>query len=209
MKPIRLPTVRVVAERDQGAEVAVDEGLQRRPLSRRRIWPQHVARLLVRGLGARRQRAVVAVGQRGRRSRRWRRCRGRGWSAGWASTTSWLERLASSPSRSASTSGPLTPAAQTTSSDGTKPPSASWTPSAVTSVTRAPVRTSTPSSRSRRGGGGGEALGQGRQDARGGLDQGDRDVLVGVDPVEAVGDDARGRCGAARPRARCRWRRRR
>ena len=41
-------------------------------------------------------------------------------------------------------------------------------------------------------GGVGEALGQGGQDAVGGLDQGDRDVLLGVDPVEAVGDHGAG-----------------
>ena len=102
-------------------------------------------------------------------------------------TTSWLLRLTSSPSRSASTSGPRTPAAQTTSSEGMKSPLASRTPSALTSVTRAFTRTSMPRPCSRRKVVVGEPRRQAGQDAVRGLDQGDLDVLVRVDPVEPVG----------------------
>ena len=87
-------------------------------------------------------------------------------------------------------------------------PSASRMPSSITSATRAPVRTSTPrlTSRSRvaseiRGGSAGRILSRG-------FDQHDADVVLGIDLVEAVGDDlARcvvqfgGEFGAGRARA--------
>ena len=110
--------------------------------------PKQVRRLLVRGLRARRHRALLARGDQ--------ICaianredvlvagglQGRG--------DDQLARAADSrPSRLFTTSGPRTPAAQTTSSDGMNPPSASCTPSACTSVTRAFTRMSTPRSLSR------------------------------------------------------------
>ena len=82
----------------------------------------------------------------------------------------------------------LTPAAHTTSSEAMKEPSASSSPSAVTSFTLAPVRTSTPISSSNRwvaldmrSGNPGRMRG-----AR--LDQDDADISLRVDAVEPVGD---------------------
>jgi hypothetical protein len=65
-------------------------------------------------------------------------------------TTSWLMRLTSNPSSSRNTAGVFTPAAHTISSEVMKLRSASLGPSAVASVTLAPVRTSTLISSSRR-----------------------------------------------------------
>ena len=71
-----------------------------------------------------------------------------------------------------------------------KSPPARWTPSGPTSVTRAPVRISTPSSRSSRSVASDSRLRQRRNEAIGRLDQRDLDVLVGIDLVEPERDDA-------------------
>ena len=103
-------------------------------------------------------------------------------------TTSWLIRLVSSPSRSFRKSGAFTPADQTTSSEGMNSPLASTTPSARTSATRAPVRTSTPMRAQQVQRGVGNPLRQRRQDAGRRLDQHDVDVARRVDAVHAVGE---------------------
>ena len=55
----------------------------------------------------------------------------------------------------------------------------------------------------------GQALGQLRQDARRGLDQVDLDVHVGIDAVEAVGDELARRLVQLGRKLGARWRRRR
>ena len=103
-------------------------------------------------------------------------------------TTSWFVRLTSSPSRLREHVGPLTPAAQTTSSDGIEIAVGSLTPSSLTSTTRGRPGFHVEPAQDV-GGRLGDALGQSGQDAVRRLDQRDLDVLVGVDLVEAEGDE--------------------
>ena len=105
-------------------------------------------------------------------------------------TTSWLMRLVSRPPMSLSTSGALTPADQTTSSAAMTVPSGEHD-AVGADLGDAGAGADVDVERVQEFGGRlGDALGQGGEDARGGLDEDDADVAGGVDLVEAVGDDS-------------------
>jgi hypothetical protein len=96
--------------------------------------------------------------------------------------------LASKPSRFLSTSGPRTPAALTTSSEGMKSP-----PATKDSVGphlgypgTGPNLDAELAKQTRRDG---QSRRQCRHDPVGGLDQCDLDIFVGINSVESAGDD--------------------
>ena len=148
----------------------------------------------MRRLGARRHRRRHRPGAGTRRSRPWRRCRHRASSAASASPSSWLSAVDLEPVELAQHLRPLDAGAPHHQLRGRRTRRRSArTPSARTSLTRAPVRTSTPSFFSSASVASDTRAGSaGRMRSAASMRM-MRMSLLGIDAVEAEGDDlARG-----------------